>query len=512
MKIAITGATGNMGVQTVRELIKLPDAELKMLVFKGEKRIGELKRICKGNRHRIQFVYGGLNDAEACARLVKDADYVVNMAAVIPPHSDQNPPKAIDCNEQGVATLVAAIEAAAPQPKLIHVSTMALYGNRNEKHLWGRVGDPLLISPFDIYSLTKLRGEFRVLESDIMYKAVLRQTAMLHSNMLADNMNDGLMFHTCFDAPLEWVTAEDSGLLIANIIKQDAVDTGKLNETFWNKCYNIGGGLVNCVTGYEVLNDGFEIIGGSVADFFEPNFNATRNFHGLWFYDSHVLNDMFHYQRQSTADFWAQFKREHAYMKAGKIVPKKWLKKLAIERLFKSQNAARYWYDHDDEAKMIAYFGGKDKYEAIGNDWSKVTLLRDSADYQTYLNRDAAKLPDIGYDPTKRVTLQDLAIIAQKHGGKLLSMRGGVNERMEWENSDGVRFTAKGYTVMCGHWINPCYGKKYYPSYPEYCWDFDRLAKKDALIAEVWYDSHERDEDNFYYYDDNFQANYRKIK
>ena len=512
MKIALTGATGNMGVQVVRELIKLPDAELKMLVFKGEKRIKEIKKICKGNRHRIEFVYGELNDADACARLIEGADYVVNMAAVIPPHSDQVPEFAIDCNEEGVNTLVSVIEQANPQPKFIHISTVALYGNRNEKHLWGRVGDPLLVSPFDIYSITKLRGEFRVLESEIQYKTVLRQTAVLHSHMLADNMNDGLMFHTCFNAPLEWVTAEDSGLLIANVVKQDAVDTGALRESFWGKCFNIGGGLVNCVTGYEVLNDGFEIIGGSVKDFFDPDFNATRNFHGVWFYDSGALNELFHYQRQSTADFWAQFKREHAIMKAGKIVPKKLLKKLAIERLFKNPNGPRYWYKHADEAKMIAYFGGVDKYEAIGSDWAKVTLLRDSADYEKLLNRETAPLADVGYDPTKRVTLQDLAILAEKHGGKLLSTRGGANDRLEWENSDGVRFTARGYTVMCGHWINPCYGKKYYPDYPEYCWDFDRLAKKDKLYAEIWYDSHDKDENNFYYYNDNFDALYRKIK
>ena len=512
MKIALTGATGNMGVQVVRELIKLPDAELRMLVFKGEKRLREIKKICKGNTHRIEFVFGGLNDSDACAKLVAGVDYVVNMASVIPPHSDQHPEHAVDCNEHGVNTLVSAIETLNPQAKLIHLSTVALYGNRNERHLWGRVGDPLLVSPFDIYSLTKLRGEFRVLESEIAHKAVLRQTAILHSHMLSDNMNDGLMFHTCFNAPLEWVTAEDSGLLIANIIKRDVVDAATLEQDFWNKCFNIGGGLVNCVTGYDVLNDGFEIIGGSVADFFDPNCNATRNFHGVWFYDSKVLDDLFHYQRQSTADFWAQFKREHGIMKAGKIVSKKLLKKLAIERLFKNKNAARYWYNHEDEAKMIAYFGGVAQYEAIGKDWSKFNLLRDSADYETLKIREEATLPDIGYDQTRRVTLQDLAILAQKHGGRLLSMHGGVNDRLEWENSDGVRFFARGYTVMCGHWINPCYGKKYYPDYPEYSWDFDRLAKSDPLYAQVWYDSHERNEDNLYYLDDNFEARYRKIK
>lgn len=510
MKIALTGATGNMGIQAVRELIKLPQIQLKLLVFRKEKRLKEIKKICKEQMHRVEFVYGNLADSEVCKQLVDGADYVVNMAAVIPPHSDQHPEKAIECNEIGVNMLVSAIEQLDIQPKLIHISTVALYGNRNEKHLWARVGDPLLVSPFDIYSITKMRGEFRVLESNIKYKAVLRQTAVLHSNMLADNMDDGLMFHTCFNAPLEWVTAEDSGLLIANIIKRDFVED--LTTKFWNKCFNIGAGLVNCVTGYDVLNDGFEIIGGTVKDFFDPNFNATRNFHGVWFYDSDKLNDLFDYQRQSTADFWRQFKREHKILTAGKIVPKKLIKQFAIKRLFKSPNSVRYWYNHGDEARLIAYFGGKDKYETIGNNWSKFMLLKDctgngkdlaSYNYDELKRRENAPLIDIGYNPTGEVTLKDLKHIAELHGGKLLSKSGNIYDKLDWVNSDGVQFSAKGYTVMCGHWWNP--------SYTEYCWDFDRLAKTDKIYAELWYDSHDTDEDNYYYYDENFNAKYRKI-
>ena len=221
MKVAITGVTGNMGLQALKELLKIEQIEqFKLLVFPNEKRLKLIKKIAKGQMHRIEFVYGELNRRDVCDKLVADVDYVINMAAVIPPHSDQHPLNAINCNEKGVSCLVASIEALAQQskapselpqqPKLIHISTVALYGNRNSKHMWARVGDPLLISPFDIYSLTKMRGEYRVLESNVQYKTVLRQTAMLHSNMLSDNMNDGLMFHTCFNAPLEWATAEDS--------------------------------------------------------------------------------------------------------------------------------------------------------------------------------------------------------------------------------------------------------------------------------------------------------------
>ena len=509
MKIALTGVTGNMGKQALNECLKIPDTEYRLLVLPDDKRVKQIRKEHKKELNRIEIIYGNIADKSVCERLVNGVDYVVNMAAVIPPHSDQYPQKAIECNEVGVGVLVNAIEQCSPQPKFIHISTVALYGNRNEKHMWGRVGDPLLISPFDLYSLTKMRGEFKVLESDIKTKTVIRQTAMLHSNMLSDNMSDGLMFHTCFNAPLEWATAEDSGLLIANIIRQDIEQD--LGDKFWGKVFNLGGGLVNCVTGYDVLNDGFEIIGGTVKNFFEPNFNATRNFHGVWFYDSKALDDMFHYQRQSTADFWKKFKQTHGILKTGKIVPKGMIKRLAIMGLFKSPNSVKYWYKHNDEAKMIAYFGGITEYEKLGRKWDNFPLLRFNQapdggyiDYAALNNRDNAVLPEIGYDPEKEITFDTLKRIAELHGGKLLSDKGEITDRLAWENSDGERFTAKGTTVLAGHWLNP--------SYTRYYWDFDRLAKKDKIYADVWYDSHGRDEDNFYYYDEFFNAKYDKIK
>lgn len=509
MKIALTGATGNMGIQALKECLLIPNTEYKLLVLKNDKRINKIRREHKKDLGRIEFVFGSLADKDACKKLIEGVGYVVNMAAVIPPHSDQHPERAIECNEVGVKTLVAAIEQATPQPKFIHISTLALYGNRNEKHMWARVGDPLLISPFDIYSLTKMRGEFAVLESDITTKTVIRQTAMLHENMLSDNMSDGLMFHTCFNAPLEWATAEDSGLLIANILRQDMEQD--LGQKFWGKVFNLGGGLANCVTGYDVLNDGFEIIGGSVQNFFEPRFNATRNFHGVWFYDSKKLDDLFHYQRQTTADFWKKFKKTHGILKAGRIVPKSWIKRLAIMGLFKSPNSVAYWYKHNDEAKLIAYFGSKAEYEKLGKKWDNFHLLKfgkmpdgSDVDYDALRNPQNAVLVNIGYDPEGEITFDTLKHIAELHGGKLLSDKGCLTDRLDWINSDGEQFCAKGTTVLAGHWYNP--------SYREYCWDFDRLAKTDKIYADVWYDSHAKDEDNYYYYNDKFEAKYNKIK
>ena len=509
MIVAFTGITGNMGQAVLEQVLKNPKIDkFVFLVLNHDRRIKKLLRKHKEIRSKCEVIYGSLANAEACRKLVSSANYVVNMAAVIPPLSDQCPEKAVECNQIGVNTLVSEIEKLEHQPKLIHISTVALYGNRAGEHLWGRVGDPLLCSPLDIYSATKLRGEWRVLESSVKNWVVLRQTAMLHKHMLSDNLNDGLMFHTCFNAPLEWVTAHDSGVLINNILSFDIEND--LGNKFWHHCFNIGGGEVNCKTGYDVLNDGFSIIGGEVKDFFKPNNNATRNFHGMWFYDSQELNNLFHFQSQSTADFWREFLESHAYFKLGKIVPKGLIRKLAIERLFSDKNAPKYWVKHDDKAKIQAFFGGIDKFNAIGTDWDTFDLLIENRekgkniDYASLNNRANAKLIDYGYDiskPDADITLEDLQNVANMHGGTLISdeFDGDLYKKLKWKNSDNVEFEATPYTIVrAGHWLNKLYF--------ENCWEFDRLARLDKIYAQVWYDSHDKNEDYTYYLDGNYDA------
>lgn len=506
--VAVTGGTGNMGQAVLGQLLQtVKIGKLKLLVLPDDKRIGKILKLHKKFRDKIEVILGNIADRGACEKLVQDADYVVNMAAVIPPLSDREPQKAVECNQTGVDVLVGCIEKIKPnQPKLIHVSTVALYGNRNFLHPWGRVGDPLTVSPFDIYAITKLRGEFRVLESDIENFAVLRQTAMLHSRMLADNMSDGLMFHTCFNAPLEWVTAHDSGVLIANIIKSDL--NGDLKDKFWKKCFNIGGRAENRITGYDTLNDGFKLIGGGTKDFFSPCYNATRNFHGVWFYDGDKLDEMFRYISQTTEDFWKEFASSRKYFKLAKILPKSLIKKFAIKRLFKNPNSPKYWADRNDEARLFAYFGGKDKFQSLPAGWQNFGLLienRDengnALDYVGLKDKKRARTVDLGIDAdAETLTLEDLKTYARMHGGKLLSEDfKSLYDRAVWQNSDGEKFEARIYTVVkAGHWKNA--------SYSQNVWDFDRLAKQDKIYSQIWYDSHAADENKFYFFDENFAA------
>lgn len=504
MRIAVTGATGNMGQAALLALLNEDYiTEIKILSH-NKKRTKKLLKKLKTIKNKITVTEGSLSSPEACEKLIKDADVVFNFGAVIPPRSDQNPRAAIDCNEVGTDVLVTAIENIKEnQPQLIHISTVALYGNRTAPHNFARVGDPLLLSPYDIYSLTKLRGEFRVLESKIEKWAVLRQTAMLHPNMLSDNLHDGLMFHTRFDAPLEWATAHDSGVLIRNILRK--INDGSVPEKFWKHCFNIAGGAQNRIYGIDTYDDGFKIIGGNAKLFFRPGYNATRNFHGVWYSDGDVLNDMFDYQSQSVTDYWNEVADAHKIFKLGKIVPKCLVRQFAVKRLLKSPNAPAYWAKHNDVPRLTAYFGSEENYNKLQKtEWKDFPLPerpvgKDDNDEPIFYGYDIFKTDE-------EINLNDLKAVAEAHGGKLLSESyGGLYEKCEWETQDGERFAATPYTVLrAGHWYNSVYR--------ENVWDYDRLSSKDKIFASVWYDSHDKDENFRYSFDKDFNARMEKTE
>ena len=508
MLVCLTGVTGNMGHEALNYLLLNEKIDkFRVLILPKDPLLKRVKKTLNKNKKRIEIQYGNLKNIDDVKKFVLGADYVINMAAVIPPRSDKNPKLAIECNEIGVKNLVSVIESMEKEPKFIHTSTVALYGNRTEIHPFGIVGDPLLVSPFDIYSVTKLRGELSVIESNIKNWAVLRQSAMLHKYMLMDNISDGLMFHTCFNSPLEWVTASDSGLLISNIIKRD-MDKNDLENLFWKRIFNIGAKAENRITGYNTLEDGFKLMGGSTKKMFKPDYNATRNFHGMWFYDSNKLEELFEYQKETCSLYWSQMKKRNWYYKFGKLVPQSLISKLVIQRLFKDNNSIKYWYKHNDEARMMATFGGIKNYESISKDWSNFNLLcENKMPDGSFVNYDAlrdinnAELIDYGFDIEKDyndLTTEDFKNIALMHGGKMLGEYKGLYQKVLWQDQDGNEFYLNPYSVLAGHWQNI--------TYKEYKWDFDRLAKKDKLYAKIWYESHDKNEDKVYYFDKDFNA------
>lgn len=514
--VALTGASGNMGIEALASLMQSEYVDsVKALYLDSKKDRSIAKRHKKLYGKKLTALFGDIAEKSICDSVVSGVDYVFNLAAVIPPASDRFPELADRCNRIGAINIVDSIGAITEnQPKLIHISTVALYGNRNYIHPWGRVGDPLLPSVYDCYAASKLIGERYVLESNLKSWVVLRQTAMLHNNMLTDNMKDGLMFHTCYNVPLEWVTARDSGRLIKKIVERDS--KGEVNG-FWKKCYNIGGGAENRCTGYDTFDKGFRLIGGNTEAFMKPTWNSIRNFHGLWFADGNQLDDIFHYQSESINDYWMEILSRHKYYALAKLLPPRIISKLAIQRLLGDANAPRKWIESGDAGKIKAYFGSKDNLSCIPDNWNSYPILAKGRladadiDYAALKDIKNAKsrLLSHGYDenkPDSEIDLDDIKSAAEFRGGKCLSdkiIKGDLYTKLTWQCCDGHIFVATPYTVLkCGHWCPKC-------CQPE-PWDYDRLSKSMPFYAQVWYDTHAKEENNRYYFDSSHKAKFEK--
>ena len=509
--VAMTGASGNMGQAVVRETMALPFVKLRLL-FLDEKRERRLKKKWqKQYGDRIEIFFGNIKNIEDCRRLVAGADYVVNMAAVIPPLADKRPDLARDANVTGVRNLVTVIEECSVQPKLIHISTVALYGNRNYLHPWGRVGDPLLPSVYDEYGMGKLIGERTVLDSKLHTWTVLRQTGMLYEKLLMSNISDGLMFHTPFNVPIEWVTDRDSGVLIKNILKED--HEGREGD-FWRNVYNIGGGAMYRTTGYETFDMGFAMIGGSTKTFMRPNWHATRNFHCMWFIDSDVLNQRYQFQKGSLADFWSEIKAKNRYFALAKVVPSSWITAIVFKRLLRDENAPYRWVKQANEGRIKAFFGSKEEWESIGENWDGFDVWCkneiEGHDYNTEIDPAYAEscLLSHGYDDTKpneELSLSDLQSAAHFRGGECKATsfeKGDLYTAVDWECAEGHSFSASPFTVLrAGHWCPHCI--------KEGSWSHDLLAKKNPFYAQVWYDSHEQNENTVYWYDNDHTTRYK---
>lgn len=491
--IAITGASGIMGRETVKCLLSNTELCLRLLLRSTKRGRRFAAKLKKDHPDRVEIHFGDIRNYEDCLWLCDGADYIIHMAAVIPPAADHDEMLTMTTNRDGTYNMVRAAQECGGTAGFIYISTVAIYGNRNEKHPWGRVGDPLITSAFDVYGLSKTIAEYQVMESGLAKWAVLRQTGILYDNILMNNISDGLMFHTPWNTPIEWVSAKDSGILLASIINKD-LEAGI--KGFWRKAYNIGGGSGMRQSGYETFDDGFRLIGGSVRSFFRPDWNNPRNFHCMWFSDSDVLEEMFHFRTQSCEIFWDWFKKRHPLYAAARILPAFLIRTLAIKRLFLNSNAPAYWRKHGDKARIQAYFGGEEGFRSIPDSWDKIDIFCKSNGYEEAKQYDNSSDLDHGYDEDKKVLdIEDMKKAAAFRGGRCLSEEmqpDDLYSRLSWQCHDGHVFEASPYTIIkAGHWCPKC-------CHMDNTWNMDHIAKYSNFHAQIWNDSHAADERYIY--------------
>lgn len=464
--ILLTGASGNMGQATLAELFQRQDRfQVRALALDTPQ---DRRILAPYQKQGLSVIWGDLTCYQDVLEAVTGADIVLHVGGLVSPYADTRPELTMKVNVGAAENIVRAIQSQ-PDPdrvKLVYIGTVAQYGNRPVPIHWGRVGDPIKLSTFDTYALSKTIAERIVIESGLKNWLSLRQTGI--ARMAAAEPLDPITFHTTLDGVLEWITPRDSGRLLANVCEENIPDE------FWGNIYNIGGGAPNRLTNLELFEKMLGVTG--VEDYREvldPRWFALKNFHGQWYSDSDKLEELVPF-RHHTLDDYLQEQSAGVpwYIRLGSALPR--LVRRKFEEVARGPRGTLSWLAQGDISHIKAYFGSMKLWKNIGG-WESIPIDRPSTD-PLFLSH--------GYDetlPREELTRSEVNETARFRGGSLLTKKvtpGDWRSPLKWRCHDGHEFSASLNLILKGgHWCPACISNT--AAYPE-------MARHSAFFNQVW--------------------------
>ena len=522
--VFLTGATGTMGWAGVQEILRFPDRyTLRVLARPSQKNKQKLTPYINAfAEDTFQVVWGDLTSYDDVLKGVTGADIVLHVGGMVSPQADYRP-KATRKTNLAAATYVRDAVLAQPadkQPKVVYVGSVAQMGDRREPLHWGRAGDPICVSAYDHYGLTKAWAERIITDSGIKNWVSLRQSGILYPAILKNY--DPIMFHVPVRGVLEWATVEDSGRLLERICRPT------VPAEFWKNYYNIGSGEQYRISNYEFECLLLDAIGCPRPEkIFNANWFTARNFHGMWYLDSDKLEDFLHFRANvPIKDYFRQLAKSDTVpwgikfaskTHIAKLVPH--MVKLAMRKMANSEeHGTQRWIkdlNAQDESRrkkaalrVAAYYGSYEAYKAIP-DWKHMDLSHNSS---------KAVIMNHGYDESKslsELTLADMQKAAEFRGGKCLGLTSNsasgltsnspkdghlLDAQLVWQCAQGHTFKASPRLILLGgHWCPDCFPWPYADTdKPVNPWNWDAEAKRNPFFAQLWSPLHDVSENNTY--------------
>lgn len=471
--VFVTGATGTMGQETMKQLLaKSNKFKTRILARPSEKNKALLKKyMCPA----LEIVWGDMADYDTIKKCVDGADYVLHIGAMVSPAADQYPEKTLYTNIGSTLNIIKAIKEQ-PDPDKVHfayVGTVAMTGSRLEPVHFGRIGDPMSPSIHDYYAVSKVFSEAAVFDSGLKYWVSIRQTGQHPSAEGAGE--EPIIFHQPVNNVLEWSTAIDSGVCMANLC-EDWVD-----ESFWRKAYNLSSGKDYRLTMWENMALSCDPMGIKLEDAYDPQDVARFNFHGHYYTDADKLEEYLHFRQMPASIYWGAVTDEIRRMMKNPMIAammptaesmKAHNKEIAAKRM------GPVWMEENNETDWInAFFGSLEaKHAQVSFDIHK------PSEEETYL--------DHGYDEEKGIEnleLEDLIKAAEFRGGAYLEEEvKDIYTPVKWRCASGHEFTMSVNAVLHGgHWCPECLKNS---------WAYPKMARENPFYAQVWDPQHGSDE------------------
>ncbi len=289
-RVLVTGGAGSIGSEVLKELYQHKKwYQVKIL----ERNTPAVLRKLKPYRKDFQLILGEICNPEILQKATADIDFVIHLAAVIPPLADRRPDLAEETNVDGTRDLVNAVLRNSPAAFFLYTSSISVYGDRLYNP-WITVEDPLLPSEGDEYARTKMRAEKIVRNSRLKW-SIFRLSAI----MGPQTRLNPLFFHMPLNTSLEIATARDTGFALVEAIYHQ--------EELRGRTFNLSGGE-KCRTSYrEFLVQVFSVMGLQKINLPDHAF-AQKNFHCGNYADSNILEDILHFQQDTLEDYYAMLR------------------------------------------------------------------------------------------------------------------------------------------------------------------------------------------------------------
>lgn len=157
-KILITGAAGEIGLKILEYLVSENKYEITALDLKNKKNNQKLKKYQK----KINLVYGDVSDPVLIDALIKDHNYIIHLAGIMPPLCNLTHNLGKEIDYKGTQNLVRSISFFNPQSVLIYPSSTTIYEKKAQEI---SLNNKIKIESDDYYSQIKEKCENLIKEN-----------------------------------------------------------------------------------------------------------------------------------------------------------------------------------------------------------------------------------------------------------------------------------------------------------------------------------------------------------
>ncbi|MCG3226926.1 MAG: NAD(P)-dependent oxidoreductase [Candidatus Heimdallarchaeota archaeon] len=315
MNVLLTGAFGNLGQSTLRNLAKAKHC-VTCFDLLTNKNLKIAKQLLK--EYDFKTIFGDILEAKLIAEAIKNQDCIIHLAGITPPLTEKKPELAYRINVEGTKNILKEAKKQKKSPMIIFPSSISIYGPQTPDLPPRTAKHP--INPSDVYTKTKAEVEKIIQESGLLW-TIFRITAVPSLSLRGNEMS--LLYEMPMEQKIEFAHTRDIGLALATAIT--AQTEGKIMM--------LGGGVKSQYTNRDFLTKYFTTLGIGMlpeAVFREPRTKDD------WYYtnwlDTEESQKLLKYQHHTLDDFLEEIQEKLRFSRLIVFILRPFIRKYLIRK------------------------------------------------------------------------------------------------------------------------------------------------------------------------------------